>query len=58
MKKPTIEDVKKETISKLIKLGYTIEQAEKTANTFIKISAYYNGIPSKVKTSDGKEIYL
>ena len=58
MKKTTIEDVKKETISKLVKLGYTLEQAEKTVNTFIKISAYYNGIPSRVKTSYGKEIYL
>lgn len=58
MKTQTIEDVKKETKTKLIKLGYTAEQAEKTINTFYKISAYYNGIPSRIETSDGKEIYL
>lgn len=58
MNKMTIEEVRKETKKKLIKLGYTAEQAEKTVNTFKEISAFYNGIPSRVKTTDGKEIYL
>lgn len=53
-----LEKVKEQSYAELIQAGYTPEQAQATVDSFQAITAYYNGKPSRVRTSNGTEIFL
>jgi hypothetical protein len=53
-----LEKVKEQARKDLIGQGYTVEQAQKAVDRFQKVTGYYNGKPSRVKTTDGIEIFL
>lgn len=53
-----LKKVKEQSRQELIKAGYTSVQAQKAIDRFQKVSGYYNGKPSRVKTADGIEIFL
>jgi len=53
-----IQKVKQETRERLIKLGYNEKAVDRLVNSFWRVVGYNHGVPSRVITTEGQEIYL
>jgi hypothetical protein len=56
-----LEHVKQQSYDYLfLQLGYSHEEAKKTVESYIRVTGYYHGKPSKVltKTANGEEVEI
>lgn len=53
-----LEQVKRDTYRRLVREGFTDECAQEIVDGFVEVIGYYKGVPSRVRTADGHEMYL
>lgn len=54
-----LEQVKQDVYNYLfLELGYSHEEAKRTVETFVRVTGYFRGKPSRVLTKEGIEVYI